>query len=193
MKNKRVLVTGGAGFIGSHLAGELADNNEVTIIDDLSTGKIENIKELVKRKNVKFIKGSITDFNLLQNGMEDLDYVFHQAALPSVPRSIEDPIGSNEANVTGTLNVLTAAKDSGIKKVICASSSSVYGDTPKLPKSENMPINPLSPYAVTKAAGEFYCRVFQNIYGLKTVSLRYFNVFGPRQDGKNIGKNPYIS
>ncbi len=182
MKNKRVLVTGAVGFIGSHLAEELADNNEVTIIDDLSTGKIENIKEMVKRKNVKFIRGSITDYNLLQNGMKDLDYVFHQAALPSVPRSIEDPIGSNEANVTGTLNVLTAAKDSGIKKVICASSSSVYGDTPTLPKSENMPVNPLSPYAVTKAAGEFYCKVFQDIYGLKTASLRYFNVFGPRQD-----------
>lgn len=182
MKNKRVLVTGAAGFIGSHLAEELADNNEVTIFDDLSTGKIENIKELVKRKNVKFIKGSINDFNLLQNEMKDLDYVFHQAALPSVPRSIEDPRGSNEANVTGTLNVLTSAKDSGIKKVICASSSSVYGDTPTLPKSEKMPVNPLSPYAVTKAAGEFYCKVFQDIYGLKTASLRYFNVFGPRQD-----------
>ncbi|MDP3104298.1 MAG: SDR family oxidoreductase [Candidatus Methanoperedens sp.] len=182
MKNKKVMVTGAAGFIGSHLAEELADNNEVTIIDDLSTGKIENIKELVKRKNVKFIKGSITDYNLLQNGMKDLDYIFHQAALPSVPRSIEDPQGSNEANVTGTLNVLTAAKDSGIKKVICASSSSVYGDTPTLPKSESMPVNPLSPYAVTKATGEFYCNVFQDIYGLKTASLRYFNVFGPRQD-----------
>lgn len=182
MKNKKVMVTGAAGFIGSHLAEKLADNNEVTIIDDLSTGKIENIEELVKRKNVKFIRGSITDYNLLQNEMKDLDYVFHQAALPSVPRSIEDPKGSNEANVTGTLNVLTAAKDSGIKKVICASSSSVYGDTPTLPKSENMPVNPLSPYAVTKAIGEFYCKVFQDIYGLKTASLRYFNVFGPRQD-----------
>ncbi len=178
----KILVTGGAGFIGSHLAEELANHNEVTIIDDLSTGKIETIKELVKRKNVKFIKGSITDFNLLQNGMKDIDYVFHQAALPSVPRSIKDPISSNEVNVTGTLNVLTAAKDSGIKKVICASSSSVYGDTPTLPKSENMPVNPLSPYAVTKATGEFYCKVFQDIYGLKTASLRYFNVFGPRQD-----------
>ncbi len=131
---------------------------------------------------MKFIKGSITDFNLLQNVMKDIDYVFHQAALPSVPRSIKDPISSNEANITGTLNVLTAAKDSGIKKVICASSSSVYGDTPTLPKSENMPVNPLSPYAVTKATGEFYCRVFHDIYGLKTASLRYFNVFGPKQD-----------
>jgi len=187
MKHKKVLVTGGAGFIGSHLAEELADNNEVTIIDDLSTGKLENIKELVKRKNVKFIKGSITDYILLRNAMEDIDYVFHQAALPSVPRSVEDPMGSNEANVTGTLNVLTAAKDSGIKKVICASSSSVYGDTPKLPKSENMPVNPLSPYAVTKATGEFYCKVFLDIYGLKTASLRYFNVFGPRQDKEGWG------
>jgi UDP-glucose 4-epimerase len=178
----KILVTGGAGFIASHLAEKLADNNEVTIIDDLSTGKIENLEELIKRKNVKFIKGSITDYNLLQNEMKYMDYVFHQAALPSVPRSIKDPIISNEANVTGTLNVLTAAKDSGIKKVICASSSSVYGDTPTLPKSENMPVNPLSPYAVTKATGEFYCKVFQDIYGIKTASLRYFNVFGPRQD-----------
>ncbi|MCE8426755.1 MAG: GDP-mannose 4,6-dehydratase [Candidatus Methanoperedens sp.] len=172
-----ILVTGGAGFIGSHLAGKLSDNNEVTIIDDLSTGKIENIKELIKRKNVKFIKGSITDLNLLQDVMKDIDYVFHQAALPSVPRSIKDPISSNEANITGTLNVLTAAKDSGIKKVICASFSSVYGDTPTLPKSENMPVNPLSPYAVTKATGEFYCRVFQDIYGLKTASLRSSDIF----------------
>ncbi|MCE8429691.1 MAG: GDP-mannose 4,6-dehydratase, partial [Candidatus Methanoperedens sp.] len=151
-----ILVTGGAGFIGSHLAEKLSDNNEVTIIDDLSTGKIENIEELIKRKNVKFIQGSITDLNLLQDVMKNIDYVFYQAAFPSVPRSIKDPISSNEANITGTLNVLTAAKDSGIKKVICASSSSVYGDTPTLPKSENMPVNPLSPYAVTKATGEFY-------------------------------------
>jgi len=182
MKNKKVMVTGAAGFIGSHLAEKLADNNEVTIIDDISTGKIKNIEELIKRKNVKLIRGSITDYNLLQNEMKDMDYVFHQAALPSVPRSIKDPRSSNEANVTGTLNVLTAAKDSGIKKVICASSSSVYGDTPTLPKSENMPVNPLSPYAVTKATGEFYCKVFQDIYGLKTASLRYFNVFGQKQD-----------
>jgi UDP-glucose 4-epimerase len=110
------------------------------------------------------------------------DYIFHQAVLPSVPRSIKDPVSSNKANIDGTLKVLTAAKDSGIKKVICASSSSVYGDTPTLPKSENMPVNPLSTYAVTKATGEFYCKVFQDIYGLKTASLRYFNVFGQRQD-----------
>jgi len=116
LKNKKVMVTGAAGFIGSHLAEELADNNEVTIIDDLSTGKIENINQLLKRKSVKFIKGSITDYDLLQNEMKDIDYVFHQAALPSVPRSIEDPKGSNEANVTGTLNVLTAAKIQALKR-----------------------------------------------------------------------------
>ncbi|MBU4372899.1 MAG: SDR family oxidoreductase [Euryarchaeota archaeon] len=182
MKNQRVLVTGGAGFIGSNLAGELAGENEVVILDDLSTGRMENIKELLKMDNVRFIRGSITDMGLLQRSFNGIDYVFHQAALASVPRSIQNPIGSNEANITGTLNVLTAARDRGIKKVIYASSSSVYGDTPTLPKMEDMPVNPLSPYAVTKATGEFYCKVFQDIYGLQTVSLRYFNVFGPRQD-----------
>ncbi|MDP3105692.1 MAG: SDR family oxidoreductase [Candidatus Methanoperedens sp.] len=182
MKNQRVMVTGGAGFIGSNLAEELARENEVVILDDLSTGRMENIKELLKKENVRFIRGSITDLELLQKSFNCIDYVFHQAALASVPRSIQNPIGSNEANITGTLNVLTASRDCGIKKVIYASSSSVYGDTPTLPKKEDMPVNPLSPYAVTKATGEFYCNVFQDIYGLQTVSLRYFNVFGPRQD-----------
>ena len=180
MNNKKVIITGGLGFIGSNLAERLIKNNEVTIIDDESTGKIENIKHL-ESDNLNVINGSIVDLNLTDI-FKNHDYVFHQAALPSVPRSIKDPMASNEANITGTLNVLTAAKDSGIKKVICASSSSVYGDTPTLPKSEDMAINPLSPYAVTKATGELYCKVFQELYGLPTVSLRYFNVFGPRQD-----------
>lgn len=178
----KVLVTGGAGFIGSHLAEELAKDNEVIILDNLSTGKLENIKNIVELKNVNFIRGSVADLPFLKGVFKDIDYVFHQAAIPSVPRSIQHPENSNEANVTGTLNVLIAAKDSGVKKVVFASSSSVYGDTPTLPKSEDMPVNPLSPYAVTKATGEFYCRVFQEIYGLSTISLRYFNVFGPRQD-----------
>ncbi len=182
MKNQRVMVTGGAGFIGSNLAEELARENEIVILDNLSTGRMENIKELLKMDNVRFIHGSITDLELLQRSFNGIDYVFHQAALASVPRSIQNPIGSNEANITGTLNVLTAARDSGIKKVVYASSSSVYGDTPTLPKKEDMPVNPLSPYAVTKVTGEFYCKVFQDIYGLRTISLRYFNVFGPRQD-----------
>ena len=180
MKNKKVIVTGGLGFIGSKLVERLIAQNEVTIIDDKSTGKLDNVNHL-KQDNLNIINGSITDLNLTKI-FEDQDYVFHQAALPSVPRSVKDPISSNEANITGTLKVLTAAKDSGVKKVICASSSSVYGDTPTLPKSEDMPVNPLSPYAVTKVTGEFYCKVFQDIYGLQTASLRYFNVFGPRQD-----------
>jgi UDP-glucose 4-epimerase len=180
MKNKKLIITGGLGFIGSNLVGRLIMDNEVTIIDDESTGKLDNIKHL-KQNNLNLIKNDINNLVHL-NIFNEHDYVFHQAALASVPRTIKDPIASNQANVDGTLKVLTAAKDSGIKKVIFASSSSVYGDTPTLPKSENIPVNPLSPYAVTKAAGEFYCKVFQDIYGLKTVSLRYFNVFGPRQD-----------
>ncbi len=180
MKNKKLIVTGGLGFIGSNLVERLIVENEVTIIDNQSTGKLDNIEHLMQN-NLNLIKKDINDLDLVKIFKEH-DYVFHQAALPSVPRSIEDPVASNQANIDGTLKVLTAAKDSGIKKVICASSSSVYGDTPTLPKSENMPVNPLSPYAVTKATGEFYCKVFQDIYGLKTASLRYFNVFGPRQD-----------
>ena len=180
MKNYQIIVTGGLGFIGSNLVEKLIKHNEVTIIDDQSTGKIENIQD-IDQDNLTLIKGSITDLNLTKI-FKDHDFVLHQAALPSVPRSISDPKSSNEANITGTLNVLIAAKDSGIKKVVCASSSSVYGDTPTLPKSENMPVNPLSPYAITKMTAEFYCNVFQEIYGLQTVSLRYFNVFGPKQD-----------
>ncbi len=178
----KALVTGGAGFIGSHLAEELAKDNEVIILDNLSTGRMENIKDLVNKSNVKFVKGSMTDLTLLQNIIGDVDYVFHQGAIPSVPRSIEKPSASNDANINGTLNVLMASKEAGVKKVVYASSSSVYGDAPKMPKSEDMIPNPLSPYAVTKIAGEYYCKVFQEVYGLKTVSLRYFNVFGQRQD-----------
>ena len=181
MKTKNVVVTGGMGFIGSHLAEKLLEDNEVTIIDNESTGKIENIRHLLDHKNLTVIKGSIVDLNLIEI-FKDKDYVFHLAAIPSVPRSVKDPFSSNNSNVTGTLNVLIAAKDAGIKKVIFSSSSSVYGDTPTLPKREDMPINPMSPYAITKATGEMYCGVFQDLYGLPTVSLRYFNVFGPRQD-----------
>lgn len=181
MKNKKVIVTGGMGFIGSHLTERLLEDNEVTVIDNESTGKIENIKHLFEHENLTVIKGSIIDLNLTEI-FKGKDYVFHLAAIPSVPRSIKDPFSSNEANVTGTLNVLIASKDAGIKKVIFSSSSSVYGDTPTLPKKEDMPINPISPYAITKATGEMYCKVFQELYNLPTVCLRYFNVFGPRQD-----------
>jgi UDP-glucose 4-epimerase len=183
IKNKKVLVTGGLGFIGSHLVEELCQDNEVVIIDNESTGKLENIQHL-DLSNIEVELRDITSTNL--NGIfESCDYVFHQAALPSVPRSIKNPIKSNEANITGTLKVLTAALDNDIKKVVFASSSSVYGDTPSLPKVETMPINPKSPYAVTKATGEHYCNIFEEIYGLQTISLRYFNVFGPRQDPKS--------
>ena len=178
----RVAITGGAGFIGSNIAEELSKekDNEIIIVDDLSTGKMENLRKF--DQNINLVRGSITDLNLLKGVFKDTDYVFHQAAIPSVPRSIKDPIASNNANVNGTLNVLVAARDCNVKKVVYASSSSVYGDTPELPKRERMTPNPLSPYAVTKLLGEYYCNVFNDIYGLKTVSLRYFNVYGPRQD-----------
>lgn len=178
----RIVITGGAGFIGSNLATELSKEkeSEVIIVDDLSTGRVSNLEKI--NKNINLVRGSITDLQLLKGIFKDVDYVFHQAAIPSVPRSIKDPIASNNANVNGTLNVLVAAKDCNVKKVIYASSSSVYGDTPELPKREDMVPNPLSPYAVTKLLGEYYCKVFNEVYGLKTISLRYFNVYGPRQD-----------
>ena len=180
----KLVITGGAGFIGSNIAEELLreEENEVIIVDNLSTGKMANLRKFDQSTNINFVRGSITDLNLLEGVFKGVDYVFHQAAIPSVPRSIKDPIASNNANVNGTLNVLVAARDCGVKKVVYASSSSVYGDTPELPKRERMTPNPLSPYAVTKLLGEYYCNVFNDIYGLKTVSLRYFNVYGPRQD-----------
>ena len=179
----KAVVTGGAGFIGSNLAEELARQGyQVIILDDFSTGRMENIKELVETKRVQFVRGSVTDLVLLQKLFQNVDYIFHQAAIPSVPRSIENPLASHEANITGTLNVLIAARDNDIRKVVYASSSSVYGDTPTLPKKEDMPPNPQSPYAVTKLAGEYYCQVFQEVYGLPTACLRYFNVYGSRQD-----------
>ena len=182
MKDKNVVITGGAGFIGSNIARALAADNDVTVIDDLSTGNLENIKDLVDNQSITFVEGSITDLDLLNKTFKNVDYVFHEAAIPSVPRSIKDPIKSNYTNVNGTLNVLVAARDSGVEKVVYASSSSVYGDTPVLPKKEEMTPSPLSPYAVSKLVGEYYCRVFTEVYGLPAVSLRYFNVYGPWQD-----------
>ena len=179
----RVVVTGGAGFIGSHLAEELAGcGYHVVVLDNLYTGSLSNIEGLLEGEAVEFVKGSTVDLPLLQGVFSGVTYVFHQAAIPSVPRSVEDPLTSHEANIDGTLNVLLAARDNGVRKVVYASSSSVYGDTPQLPKSEDMAPNPQSPYAVTKLTGEYYCRVFQRVYGLPTVCLRYFNVYGPRQD-----------
>jgi UDP-glucose 4-epimerase len=179
----KVVVTGGAGFIGSNLAAELLKRSRVTVIDDLSTGHLENLGEILD--GVEFIKGSVTDLQLLRSAFADARAIFHQAAVPSVQRSVDNPLASNRANLDGTLNVLVAARDCGAEKVIYASSSSVYGDTPTLPKREDMIPNPKSPYAVSKLAGEYYARVFSELYGLKAVSLRYFNVFGPRQDPRS--------
>ena len=176
----KVVVTGGAGFIGSNLAEELIKKHEVTIIDNLSTGRMENLDQIIDKIN--FIKGSITDLDLLNEAFSGSDTVFHQAAIPSVQRSVNNPIASNEANVEGTLKVLVAARDCNVRKVVYASSSSAYGDTPTLPKKEEMKPNPKSPYAISKLAGEYYCRTFSDVYGLKTACLRYFNVYGPRQN-----------
>lgn len=175
------LVTGGAGFIGSHIAEELVKRGEhVRVIDNLSTGKRENLQPLMRE--IEFIEGDLRDQEASARVVEGVDFVMHQAAIPSVPRSIQDPKGSTENNLNGTLHLLLAARDAGVKRVVYASSSSVYGDSPTLPKSEDFPPAPLSPYAVSKLAGEYYCQVFSQVYGLETVSLRYFNVFGPRQD-----------
>ena len=179
----KAIVTGGAGFIGSHIAEELLRRGyRVIIFDNLSTGRLSNIEHVLESKNAEFTRGSITNLPLLQKLFSGVDYVFHQAAIASVPNSIKNPKASQNTNMTGTLNVLIAARDNGVKKLVYASSSSVYGNTPALPKVEDMSPEPQSPYAVTKLAGEYYCKVFQEIYGLNTISLRYFNVYGPRQD-----------
>lgn len=182
MEEKNVIVTGGAGFIGSNLVKKLVGKNHIIVIDDLSTGHINNIQNLIISKKIEFINGTITDLELLQKTFRNVDYVFHEAAIPSVPRSIKDPLKTNLVNANGTLNILIAARDNHVKKVIYASSSSVYGDTPTLPKKEEMKPCPLSPYAVSKLTGEYYCDVFTRIYNLPTISLRYFNVYGPSQD-----------
>jgi nucleoside-diphosphate-sugar epimerase len=175
------LVTGGAGFIGSHIVEELLKRGEkVRVIDNLSTGKIENISNFLKK--IEFLEADLRDMDMVQKAVRGGDYILHQAAIPSVPRSIIDPISSNSVNVDGTLNLLIAAKEAKVKRVVIASSSSVYGDSQVLPKSEELTPNPISPYAVTKLVEELYGRAFYQIYGLETVSLRYFNVFGPRQD-----------
>jgi UDP-glucose 4-epimerase len=178
----KYIVTGGAGFIGSHIAEALARDHDVTVLDDLSSGNTRNIRQLVEDKEIEFVRGSVTDLRLLHDIFDSADGIFHQAAIASVPRSVRNPAATNEANITGTLNVAIAARDSGAKKIVYASSSSVYGETPTLPKREEMPPDPLSPYAVSKLSGELYLKVFSDLYGLPAVSLRYFNVFGPRQD-----------
>lgn len=176
-----MLVTGGAGFIGSNLVGALLENGaEVRVIDDLSTGRRENLSG--KLRDLTFIHGDICDDEALGKALRGVAYVFHQAALPSVPRSIEDPLTVDAVNARGTLKMLLASLAAGVKRVVYASSSSVYGDSPSLPKLESMPVDPKSPYALSKYCGERYCQLFHALYGLETVSLRYFNVFGPRQD-----------
>jgi nucleoside-diphosphate-sugar epimerase len=175
------LVTGGAGFIGSNIVEELVRRGEkVRVLDNLSTGKRENLLPFMDR--IELIEGDVRSYHIVRKAVEGADFVLHQAALPSVPRSVADPVTTNEVNVTGTLHVLDASKDAGVRRVVFASSSSIYGDLDTLPKTEDMLPKPLSPYAVAKLAGEKYCQVFYRIYGLKTVALRYFNVFGPRQD-----------
>jgi UDP-glucose 4-epimerase len=175
------LVTGGAGFIGSHLVEELVRRGEqVRVLDNFSTGKRENLSPFLDR--IELIEGDIRSYRIVREAVQGADYILHQGALPSVPRSINDPITSNEVNVGGTLNVLGAARDAGVGRVVYASSSSVYGANQALPKREDMMPQPISPYAVSKLAGERYCHVFSRTYGLETVALRYFNVFGPRQD-----------
>ncbi len=175
------LVTGGAGFIGSHLAERLADlGHEVRVLDNFTTGRHQNIAHLAGR--IEVVEGDIRDEATAARAVAGMDTVFHLAALASVPRSVDDPIASNDVNVMGSLNMLVASRDAGVRRFIYSSSSSVYGDTPELPKREEMPARPMSPYAVAKLAGEYYTRTFHGLYGLETVCLRYFNVFGPRQD-----------
>ncbi|MDP6632332.1 MAG: NAD-dependent epimerase/dehydratase family protein, partial [Dehalococcoidales bacterium] len=182
-QDEKVVVTGGAGFIGSHLTGSLVKRGyNVKVLDDLSTGKLRNIERLISGNDVDFVQGSVTNLSLLRKLFQDVSCVFHLAAIPSVPRSIDEPVCSHQVNATGTLNVLLAARDNRVNKVIYSSSSSVYGDTPVLPKAESMVTDPQSPYAVAKLTGEYYCGVFQKVYGISTVCLRYFNVFGPGQD-----------
>ncbi len=177
----KVLVTGGAGFIGSHISQRLIDlGARLWVIDDLSTGFMENLEEI--RGDFEFVQGNLNDDAVLQKAIEGASFVFHQAALPSVPRSVADPLETHQACVNATFNTLLKARDAGVRRVVYAASSSAYGDQPTLPKIETMNPEPLSPYAAAKLTGEYYCRVFTKVYGLETISLRYFNVFGPRQN-----------
>jgi nucleoside-diphosphate-sugar epimerase len=174
------LVTGGAGFIGSHLSEELVRRGErVRVVDSLITGKRQNLAHL---SDVEFMEGDLANLDVARRAVLGVDYVLHQAAIPSVPRSVEDPVTSNRANIDASVNVLVAARDAGVKRVVYAGSSSAYGDAPTLPKVETMPTAPLSPYALQKLVAEQYCQMFTTLYGLETVTTRYFNVFGPRQD-----------
>jgi nucleoside-diphosphate-sugar epimerase len=184
MSRRAALVTGGSGFIGGHLAETLVGQGwQVRVLDDFSSGREENLAAVAGE--VELVRGSICDPETLERVVKGVEVVFHQAAVPSVPRSIAEPVRTNEVNVTGTLNVLEAARQGGVRRVVYAASSSAYGDTVELPKVETMPATPLSPYALQKYAGEVYCRLYHDLYGLETVALRYFNIYGPRQDPKS--------
>lgn len=184
ISGKTFLVTGGAGFIGSHIVTYLMENGagKVRVLDNLATGFKRNIEPFIGQPNFEFIEGDIRDYNTCMKACEGIDHISHQAALGSVPRSVKDPVTSNEVNVSGFLNMITAAKDAGVKTFVYASSSAVYGDEPNLPKVEERIGNPLSPYAVTKKTNELYADVFGKLYGMKVIGFRYFNIFGPRQD-----------
>ncbi|MBM3403268.1 MAG: SDR family oxidoreductase [Bacteroidetes bacterium] len=185
--NPRFLVTGGAGFIGSNLVRELLTRgHQVRVLDNFSTGKRENLLPFKDHPNLEVIEGDLRSPHIVRESVKGCHYVLHQGALPSVPRSIKDPVTTNEVNINGTLNILEAAREYSVKRVVFASSSSVYGNTEVLPKVETMPVSPLSPYAITKLTAEKYCQVYYQIYGLETVSLRYFNVFGPNQDPNSM-------
>src|SRR5882672_10028969 len=178
---KRYLVTGGAGFIGSHIVRRLVGEGElVRVVDNLSTGQSIRLKTV--RDSIEFVEGDLADERVSDEVVRDVDYVLHQAAVPSVQRSVQDPVGTNRANITATLNLLESCRRAGVRRLVYAASSSAYGDTEILPKQEDMPANPLSPYALQKFVGEQYCKVYHMLHGLETVSLRYFNVFGPGQD-----------
>lgn len=183
IQNQKVLVSGGAGFIGSHLIDRLlADGNQVVCLDNFATGRINNLEEALRHPDFQLIEGDIRNYDHCQAAVKGTSYVFHHAALGSVPRSINNPIATNEVNVNGFVNVITAAKEANVKRFIYAASSSTYGDHPGLPKTENLIGQPLSPYAVSKYVNELYAQVFGQVYGMETIGLRYFNIFGERQD-----------
>lgn len=179
------LVTGGAGFIGSNIVRYILDTKKgaVRVLDDLSTGKIDNLSPVMD--SIEFIKGDLRDLNCIKNAASGVDYILHFGAMPSVPKSVELPGITNDVNITGTLNMLIAARDARVKRFVFSSSSSIYGDSPTMPKVETMIPAPISPYGIHKLTGEYYCKVFYSLYGLKTVCLRYFNVFGPNQDPRS--------